>query len=121
MSAYAEPAPSVTPTDRLSVTLFFAVCAHLIVVLGVTFVREDRPLTAANTLDVVLVQRKSELAPEEADFLGQASQEGGGQSEDVHRPSTPLPSPLVSNEPDIAAASPPVEPSSIASSSASPA
>ena len=76
MSAYAAPAPVITPTDRLSVTLFFAVCAHLIVVLGVTFVKEDRPAHATNTLDVVLVQRKSERAPEKPDFLGQASQEG---------------------------------------------
>ena len=108
MSAYAAPMPSVTPTDRLSVTLFFAVCVHLVVVLGVTFVQEERSRQAANTLDVVLVQRRSEEAPEQADFLGQASQDGGGQSEQVERPSTPLPSPLISNEPEIAAASPPV-------------
>jgi protein TonB len=111
MSAYAIPAPAVTTTDRLSVTLFFAVCAHLIVVLGITFVKEDRPRSVANTLDVVLVQRKSDTVPEEADFLGQASQEGGGESEEVARPATPLPSHLLANEPEVAAASPPVVPS----------
>jgi len=105
------PMPAITPTDRLSVTLFFAVCAHLIVVLGVTFVPEDRPRPAANTLDVVLVQRSSEQAPEEADFIGQANQEGGGLTERAERPATPLPSPLLANEADIAAASPPVQPS----------
>ncbi len=108
MSAYAAPAPSVTPTDRLSVTLFFAVCAHLIVVLGITFVHEDRPRSQASSLDVVLVQRKSEQAPPDADFLGQANQEGGGESVTVERPATPLPSPLLANEPEVAAASPPV-------------
>jgi len=111
MSAHAAPMPAITPTDRLSVTLFFAVCAHLIVVLGVTFVPEDRPRPAANTLDVVLVQRSSEQAPEEADFIGQANQEGGGLTERAERPATPLPSPLLANEADIAAASPPVQPS----------
>ena len=108
MSAYAAPAPTVTSTDRLSVTVFFAVCAHLIVVLGVTFVHEDRPRSAANTLDVVLVQRKSETAPEKADFLGQANQEGGGERDALERPSTPSPSPMLTNEPDVVAASPPV-------------
>lgn len=111
MSAYAAPAPSITPTDRLSVTLFFAVCAHLLVVLGVTFVKEDRHLPSANTLDVVLVQRQSEEEPEDADFIGQANQLGGGESDRADRPQTPLPSPLLSNEADIAAASRPVVPS----------
>jgi protein TonB len=108
MSAYAAPMPAVTATDRLSVTLFFAVCAHLVLVLGVTFVHEERSRRAANTLDVVLVQRRSEHAPEEAEFLGQANQDGGGELDTVARPATPLPSPLISNAPAIAAASPPV-------------
>ena len=108
MSAYVIPAPTITATDRLSATVFFAVCAHLVVVLGVTFVKEDRPRSSANTLDVVLVQRKSETAPDKADFLGQANQQGGGDREAVERPSTPLPSPLLTNKPEVAAASPPV-------------
>ena len=107
MSAYALPAPNITSSDRLSAMVFFAVCAHLIVVLGVTFVKEERPRISANTLDVVLVQRKSATAPDKADFLGQANQQGGGDREEVDRPSTPLPSPLLTNEPDIAATAPP--------------
>jgi protein TonB len=103
--------PPITPSDRLGVTVFFAICAHLVVVLGVTFVKQERALSPANTLDVVLVQRKSESAPEKADFLGQANQEGGGASEDANRPSSPLPSPIVSNTPDVAAAAPPLTPS----------
>ena len=107
MSAYAAPAPNITTSDRLSAMVFFAVCAHLIVVLGVTFVKEERPRISTNTLDVVLVQRKSEKTPDKADFLGQANQQGGGNREEVERPSTPLPSPLLTNEPDIAATAPP--------------
>jgi protein TonB len=108
MSAYAAPAPTITATDRLSATVFFAVCAHLIVVLGVTFVKEDRPRIAINTLDVVLVQRTSAKAPEKADFLGQANQQGGGDREALERPSTPLPSPLLTNKPEIAAVARPL-------------
>jgi protein TonB len=42
---------------------------------------------AAETLDVVLVNFSSEEAPEEADFLAQANQQGGGESEKAERPS----------------------------------
>ena len=108
-AVYTLPTPSITPTDRLGVTVFFAICAHLVVVLGVTFVKQDRSLSPANTLDVVLVQRRSEEAPEKADFLGQANQQGGGESERPLRPSTPLPSPIVSNIAEVTAASPPTE------------
>jgi protein TonB len=39
------------------------------------------------TLDVVLVNWRSESKPEEVDFLAQASQQGGGESTEVSRPS----------------------------------
>jgi len=39
------------------------------------------------TLDVVLVNWKSESTPDEADFLAQASQQGGGESIEATRPS----------------------------------
>lgn len=41
------------------------------------------------SLDVILVQHATETPPEEADFLAQASQRGGGESPDRERPSAP--------------------------------
>ena len=102
--------PEITPADRLGMTVFLAIAAHLVVILGVTFVQEDRSLRRAATLDVILVQRSSETEPEKADFLAQANQDGGGDHDATERPSTPLPSPLTSPEPALVSASPPVPP-----------
>ena len=104
--AYAPSPTLVTPTDRLSVTIFLAICAHLIVVIGVSFVPEDRPKQHTSSVDIVLVQRKTETAPKDADFIGQANQLGSGEQQAKERPSTPLPSPVLSNLPDVAATAP---------------
>jgi len=101
--AYAPSPTQVTPTDRLSITLFLALCAHLILVFGVSFIKEDRPRHHTSSIDIVLVQRKTAVTPKQADFIGQANQLGSGQQHTRERPSTPLPSPLLSNTPDLAA------------------
>ena len=65
-----------------------AIALHAVTLLGVGFVLDFKPLThPLETLDVVLVNWRSETAPEEADFLAQASQQGGGESDEVSRPS----------------------------------
>ena len=103
----------VSSADRLGVTVFFAGLAHLIVILGVTFSPEDQHRHRVETLDVVLVPLPSETAPEHTDYLAQANRDGGGDTTEKVRPATPLPSPINSIEPAIAAivpASSPVEP-----------
>jgi protein TonB len=100
--------PTVESADRLGFTLFIAIAAHAIVVLGVTFVPHERTRELISTLDIVLVQHKSEDQPEEADYLAQANQDGGGESEEAARPATPLRAPFVGPIPDIAMASPPI-------------
>ena len=91
--------PDVSPADRLGVTFFFAVLAHLIVILGVTFVHEDRPERHATTLDVVLVPVSAAEVPDQADYLAQANQDGGGESAEMVRPETPPPAPPAALEP----------------------
>jgi len=100
--------PTVESADRLGFTLFIAIAAHAIVVLGVTFVPHERTRELISTLEIVLVQHKSEDQPEEADYLAQANQDGGGESEEAARPATPLRAPFVGPIPDIATASPPI-------------
>ena len=85
--------PGITPGDRLAATIVFAVLAHLIVILGVTFVHEDRPEPRVTTLDVVLVPHSSDTPPDQADFLAQANQDGGGNDDQRVRPETPPPPP----------------------------
>jgi protein TonB len=98
------------PADRLGLTVFLAIAAHAILILGVTFVREDRSLQRSPTLDVILVQHAAEKAPEKVDFLAQANQDGGGEQDTTQRPSTPLPSPLTGPKPALVSAAPPAPP-----------
>ena len=98
--------PDVSPSDRLGVTTFFAVLAHLIFILGVTFVPEDRVERRVTTLDVVLVPRSSETPPDRADYLARANQEGSGDSVEKMRPGTPPPAAAMAREAPMAAAIP---------------
>lgn len=70
------------------VTCAMAVVLHAAVLLGIGFAIDFKPLThPLETLDVVLVNWRSETPPDEADFLAQAAQQGGGDSEEASRPS----------------------------------
>lgn len=86
------PYPSVNHTDRLGLTIFFAVVLHSLIILGVSFTAEDRekPPEKLPGLEVTLVQSKSDKDIEDADFLAQANQEGGGNTSDASRPTTPV-------------------------------
>ena len=86
--------PDISPGDRLGATVVFAVLAHLIVILGVTFVHEDRPERRITTLDVVLVPPSFETPPERADFLAQANRDGDGNDIERVRPETSPPPPV---------------------------
>ena len=77
-----------TSNDRFAVSFLMALGFHAAILLGVGFVLDFKPIThPLETLDVVLVNWRSESQPEEADFLAQASQQGGGESTEVKRPS----------------------------------
>jgi protein TonB len=108
--------PLITPTDRFGLTFCLAVMAHGILVLGVTFAPEDIPPPRYETMEIILVQQKSE-PPEDAKILAQASLQGGGDLADAETPSTPLPAPFPQEEPEIAAP-PPVETEAPAESAA---
>lgn len=114
--------------DRLAMTLFVAAAVHAMVVLGVTFDWEPSARDTPTTLDVTLVHTRSDEAPEEADFLAQADQKGGGETEKAQRPKAPVagPSPQpregAAPAPTPAASAPPreSEPQSTVTSERSP-
>jgi len=112
VNAVIAPAP-ITPADRLGFTVFVAIIAHAILILGVSFVSEDHARRRTDTLDIVLVQQRSEQAPDEADYLAQANLDGGGETSERARPSTPLPAPLDAPAPEIASAAPPLPPAPV--------
>lgn len=78
------------PSDTLTVSLFIAAALHAIVILGLGFVSFSTAISAPPTLEVILVQPSDSEAPEVADYIAQVSQDGGGQSDDNARPSSPF-------------------------------
>jgi protein TonB len=90
--------------------------AHGILVLGVTFAPEDIPPPRYETMEIILVQQKSD-PPEDAKILAQANLQGGGDLAEAETPSTPLPAPFPQEEPEIAAP-PPAESQAPAESAA---
>ncbi|MGA9575644.1 MAG: TonB family protein [Lysobacterales bacterium] len=77
-----------TNNDRIAVSFLMALALHAVLLLGVGFAIDFKPLThPLETLDVVLVNWRSEKVPTDADFLAQASQQGGGESTETSKPS----------------------------------
>ncbi|MEO6687803.1 MAG: energy transducer TonB [Dokdonella sp.] len=93
--------PTTGSADRLGVTLLFSIVAHAVLALGITFEFEKAP-PRLPSLDVILVQSANSEKPEHADFIAQANNSGGGESEKAHRPAQPLSSPLPKALPGIA-------------------
>nr|WP_225578143.1 energy transducer TonB [Rhodanobacter sp. 7MK24] len=69
--------------------MLFSLLLHGVLLLGITFhfAKIDPGLP---TLDVTLVNVANREAPDQADFLAQANNRGGGQSDQAARPSQPL-------------------------------
>ena len=71
--------------ERLGATLVLSLLVHGMVVLGVGFaLNEAAPIMP--TLDVILTEASTVLTPEQADFLAQASNRGGGEHDEARRP-----------------------------------
>ncbi len=112
------PMARVTPDDRLGMTLFIAAAVHTLLILGIGFDFRPRVPTTPPplTLDITLVHHRSEEAPEKPDYLAQASQDGGGNTEDKVRPEGPVsvpnidPTPGDAPTPLVEAAPPPTPP-----------
>ncbi len=92
---------SIGSGDRLGVTILFSLIAHGVLALGITFAYED-PAPSLPALDVILVQSATGQKPDKADFLAQAHNSGGGESDKPARPSEPLSSPIPKHTPGIA-------------------
>jgi len=93
-------APSVP--DRLPAMLFLAALFHGILIIGVTFNPElANNFANAISLEVTIVAEADQQIdrPDEAAYLAQASQEGGGNTTEQVRPAAPLQSAMpVDNE-----------------------
>ncbi len=92
--------PAVTPGDRLGLTLCLAIITHAVIVLGITFSQVETFPENYDTMEIILVQQKSE-APDEAKLLAQASLEGGGDTTETVTPATPLPPPFPDEQAEV--------------------
>jgi protein TonB len=77
----------------ISLSVAFSLCLHAFVMFGIGFVLPD-PKKSRNflqPLEVVLVNSKSRSRPLKADALAQHNLDGGGNTEENKRASSPLP------------------------------
>nr|MDQ3960163.1 hypothetical protein [Pseudomonadota bacterium] len=95
------PSTLITPADRFSITLCFAIILHAVVILGVNFSPTERDQRRFQSMEIILVQQRSEQ-PEKPSYLAQANLTGGGDTEDPIRPATPLATPVLDLSPVIA-------------------
>lgn len=110
----SHAAARIGPNERLSATLLLSAALIGVLILGIGFTRED-PAPVLPTLDVILTPTRTEKPPEQADFIAQANNTGGGDREKAQRPRDeqvavePLPEDGVAPELQLAQ-SPPPEP-----------
>jgi len=72
----------VTPRDRLSFTLFFALSLHAAAILGIGFVWHAQR-SSSPTIEVTLAQHADATTPATADFIAQANQLGSGDATEI--------------------------------------
>lgn len=67
--------------DRLGFALVMALVVHIMVIFGVGFkLVKDPP--AAQTMEITVALRRSQVVPEEADYLAQTDQQGSGERQE---------------------------------------
>lgn len=93
MKEFAPQLAQVSSGERLFTTLFFAVLVHGIVILGVTFSSEEPPSDTGSTLEITLVNTSRDELPDNADYLANANQRGGGNTRENVRPQSAMSSP----------------------------
>jgi len=90
MTAYTIT--SISQSDRFGVSIFGSFLVHMVVILGVTFTLpklSDFP--GLPSLEITLVQTASDKRPLDPEFLAQANQDGGGDSDAAEIAKNPLP------------------------------
>lgn len=90
MNSHTINPATVTQSDRMSLTIFFALAVHAILILGISFDLMDNSNDVLTTMEITLVSQRSTEAPEEADYLAQENQLGGGTQQNKSRPSSPF-------------------------------
>jgi TonB family C-terminal domain len=75
---------------RFVFAVVLAMAAHAIFILGVSFTQGTKDPIPKPPLEIILVQAPTLETPDQAEYLGQAGQEGGSAATDKRRPQNPL-------------------------------
>jgi protein TonB len=94
-------APGIGENQRLGATMTLSLLVHGLLILGVGFALESAA-PVMPTLDVILTETSSALSPKQADFLAQASNQGGGEHEKTTRPRDNQTGPAPQTDPGVA-------------------
>lgn len=90
--SYADIFSDQDSSSDLGITLVGAALLHIVLILGLTFTLPKKQSNEAPPqLEITLVRTHTEEPPEKADFLANASQQGGGDTEENKQAKTPLP------------------------------
>jgi len=92
-----NPEDAELSRERFGFTVFLSACAHAVLILGVGFSYLSNSVSEP-VLEVTLAQYRSEIEPEDADFLAQENQLGSGSIDEVVAPSTPFQSDFNADE-----------------------
>lgn len=96
------PLPDLPHSRLLPATVVLAAVLHAALILGVSFTPFLEQLRTPPELEVILVQKSDSDAPDEADYLAQAAQDGGGDSDENERPASPFSSDQVFDNDGVA-------------------
>jgi protein TonB len=75
--------------ERFGFTIFLSACLHIMLIAGVgfSFLEES---ASAPAIEITLAQYRSDIRPDEADFIAQENQLGSGVLDTAAAPSTPF-------------------------------
>lgn len=75
--------------ERFGFTIFLSACLHIMLIAGVGFSYLEKS-NSAPPIEITLAQYRSEVAPDEADYIAQENQTGSGTLDSAAAPSTPF-------------------------------
>ena len=93
--------PGIGENHRLGATMTLSLLVHGLLILGVGFALENAA-PVMPTLDVILTETSTALSPRQADFLAQASNQGGGEHDKSSRPRDNQSGPAPQADPGVA-------------------
>jgi len=85
--------------SHFTLAMIGAAAIHTVIIFGISFggFKEPEENKIIPQMEVTLVSTRSDVVPEDVDYLAQANQEGGGNTTDKARPETPF-APLIPKE-----------------------